>query len=263
VTDPKTTWGAGEYALMAQAIEPVSIELVDVVAVSPGERVVDVATGTGNAALAAAARGASAIGVDFEPSLLGLARARAAAGGVEIELVEGEVEQLPIGDEEADVVLSAFGVMYASDHAAAARELVRVLAPAGRIALAAWIPGSVMPAMGATVAPYLPPLPSASAPPSRWGDPQSLSDLLAEAKAALHQSRGGRLDLRFQDADDAANFLIRTSGHLVSQVEPLTAEGRWGELREDLVDFVARHGEAGADGLVLHLDYLIAIAGRP
>ncbi|MGH2862435.1 MAG: class I SAM-dependent methyltransferase [Solirubrobacteraceae bacterium] len=167
MADPKTTWGAGEYALMAYALEPVSAELVDAVGISPGERVIDVATGTGNAALAAAARGAVTIGVDFEPSLLKLARERATTTGVDVGFVEGDVGRLPVGDGEADVVLSAFGVMYALDHTAAARELVRVLAPHGRIALAAWVPGSLMPAMGGVIAPYLPPPPPASGPPGR------------------------------------------------------------------------------------------------
>jgi SAM-dependent methyltransferase len=245
---------------MAQALEPVSGELVDAAEVSGGDRVVDIATGTGNAALLAAAHGASVVGVDLEPSLLALARERGVELGVEVEFVEGEVQRLPVGDGQADVVLSAFGVMYALDHAAAARELVRVLAPSGRIALAAWAPGSLMPAMGAVIASYLPPPPSASASPSRWGDPRSLSDLLTEAGARLSATRSGQLDLRFEHAEAAADFLIRTAGHIVSQAEQLTAAGRWRALRQELVTFVVRQGEERSDGLVLHLDYLIAVA---
>ena len=137
----KTTWGAGEYALMAQALKPASALAVDAVNVSAGERVIDVATGTGNAALLAAARGAHVLGIDTEPALLGLARQRASAD-LDVRWVEGDAEALPVTDEHADVVLSVFGAMYAADHAAAARELVRVLAPYGRLALAAWTPGA-------------------------------------------------------------------------------------------------------------------------
>ena len=103
---------------------------------------VDVATGTGNAAIHACFRGADVIGVDFEPSLLAQARERARRAGLEIRFVDGALEALPIADGQANVVLSAFGAMYALDHAAAARELVRVLTTSGRIALASWAPGS-------------------------------------------------------------------------------------------------------------------------
>jgi ubiquinone/menaquinone biosynthesis C-methylase UbiE len=164
----KTTWGAGEYALMAQALEPASARVIEAVDVSAGERVIDVATGTGNAALLAAARGAHVLGIDTEPALLALARRRVTAG-LDVSWIEGDAEALPVADEHADVVVSVFGAMYAADHAVAARELVRVLAPGGRIALAAWTPGSVMPAMGGVIAGYLPPPPPASGPPSQWG----------------------------------------------------------------------------------------------
>ena len=111
---------------------------------------IDVATGTGNAALLAAARGAYVLGIDTEPALLALARQRASAD-LDVRWIEGDAEALPVTDEHADVVLSVFGAMYTADHAAAARVLVRVLAPYGRLALAAWAPGSVMPAMGSVI----------------------------------------------------------------------------------------------------------------
>ena len=167
----KTTWGAGEYALMAQALEPASALAVDAINVSAGERVIDVATGTGNAALLAAARGAHVLGIDTEPALLALARHHTSAD-LDVKWVEGDAEALPVTDECADVVLSVFGAMYAADHAAAAEELVRVLAPGGRLALTAWTPGSVMPAIGGVIAPYLPPPPPASRRPSQWVTPR-------------------------------------------------------------------------------------------
>lgn len=262
MAEAKTTWGAGEYALMAQALEPVSAQLVDAAQVSAGDRVIDVATGTGNAALHACSRGASVIGVDFEPTLLAQARDRAEAADLEIDFVSGEAEALPVADGAADVVLSAFGVMYALDHDAAARELVRVLSRSGRIAIAAWVPGSVMPAMGAVVARYLPPLPATSAPPARWGDPEALETLLAGAGAILQTTRSDRLLVPFANAQTAADFLIRTAGHIVSEREPLSASGQWHSLHHDVVAFAEQAGEPKLDELVLTFDYLIAIA-RP
>ena len=257
----KTTWGAGEYALMAQALEPASARVIDAVDVSAGERVIDVATGTGNAALLAAASGAHVLGVDTEPALLALARGRVTAG-LDVRWIEGDAEALPVADEHADVVVSVFGAMYATDHAAAARELVRVLAFGGRIALAAWTPGSVMPAMGGVIAPYLPPPPPASGPPSQWGDPEALRVLLKVAGATLQLTTVGHLTLRFDDARAGADFLIRTAGHIVSCQHTLRAAGRWHRLRDELTAFVFDRGQQHADELLLPLDYLIAVAGR-
>ena len=147
---------------MAQALEPASALVIGAVNVSAGERAIDVATGTGTAAPLAAARGAHVLGIDTEPELLALARGRASAG-LDVKWVEGDAEALPVADEHADVVLAVFVAMYAADHAAAARELVRVLAPRGRLVLAAWTPGSVMAAMGGVIAGSLPLPPPASA----------------------------------------------------------------------------------------------------
>jgi SAM-dependent methyltransferase len=257
----KTTWGAGQYALMAHALEPASALAVDAVNVSAGERVIDVATGTGNAALLAAARGAHVLGIDAEPALLALARQRACAGR-DVRWLEGDAEALPVTDEHADVVLSVFGAMYAADHAAAARELVRVLAPPGRLALTAWTPGSVMPAMGGVIAGYLPPPAPASGPPSEWGDPDALRVLLKEAGATLQVTKVEQLTLGFDDPPAGADFLIGTAGHIVSQRAELSATGRWHQLRDDLASFVAARGEQHAGKLLLHLDYLLAVAAR-
>jgi SAM-dependent methyltransferase len=258
---PKTTWGAGEYALMAQALEPASALAVDTVNVSARERVIDVGTGTGNAALLAAARGAQVLGIDSEPALLALARQRTSAS-LDVRWVEGDAEALPVSDEYADVVLSIFGAMYAADHAAAARELVRVLAAHGRLALTAWTPGSVMPAMGSVIAAYLPPPPPGSGPPSEWADPNALRALLKDAGATLEHANVERLTLSFDDAPAGADFLIRTAGHIVSHRAELRATGRWHQLGDDLTGFVADRGEQHDDKLLLHLDYLLAVAAR-
>src|SRR4051812_43014442 len=138
---------------MAERLEWPARQLVALAQVSKGERVLDIGCGTGNAALAAAELGAHAVGVDFEPKLLAIARERAQEADLEVEFIEGEAAELPFLDGEFDAVVSAFGVMYAPDHEAAARELARVTKPHGRIALAAWTPGSFMPRMGATLGP--------------------------------------------------------------------------------------------------------------
>ncbi|WP_324193250.1 class I SAM-dependent methyltransferase, partial [Nocardia nova] len=152
-----TTWGYGDYPAMAARLYPAAVAAIEAAAVSPGDRVVDIATGTGNAALLAAARGAEVVGVDFEPTLLRIAATRAAEHGGRIQWLRGDVGDLPLPDACADVVVSVFGVMYASDHDAAVAEIARIAGRGARIVLASWLPGSALPAMGRILAPYLPP----------------------------------------------------------------------------------------------------------
>jgi SAM-dependent methyltransferase len=236
---PATTWGLGDYPRMAELLMPVAQEAVDLAQVAAADRVLDVACGTGNAAAAAAERGAETSGVDIEPKLLEPARDRVPQAA----FVEGDAAALPFEDAEFDVVLSVFGVMYAPDHEQAARELARVTKPGGRIVTAAWTPGSLMPRMGAALGPYLPPPPKGSGPPSRWGDPTELATLLE-----LESTQTGTLAMR-PDAD----FLIDTAGHVLAERERLEHEGRWQDLRRDLEALVASAPPA---------EYLLALA-RP
>src|SRR3954469_23603215 len=197
-----TTWGLGDYAAMAERLMPAAREAAALAEIAPGERVLDVACGTGNGAKAAVERGAEAVGVDIEPKLIAIARTAVPEG----EFLEGDALALPVEDATFDVVISVFGVMYAPNHEQAARELTRVAKPGGRIVLAAWTPGSFMPRMGAALAPYLPPPPPASGPPSRWGDATALAGLLD-----LETTHAQSLTIQ-ADAD----FLIATAGHVLA-----------------------------------------------
>jgi SAM-dependent methyltransferase len=224
---------------------------VDAAGVAAGEAVLDVACGTGNAALAAAARGAGrVVGVDLEPALL--ARAPRDAG---VEWVVGDALALPVGDDAFDATLSVFGVMYAPNHARAAAELARVTRPGGRAALAAWVPGGLLPAMGAALAPFLPPPPpGGSGPPARWGDPTHATALLRDAGfTGTIDHRDASLTLAFATPDDAVAFLIDTAGHVVAERARLEREGRWTALRATLAELVG-----GATSL--RCDYVLTVA---
>src|SRR5262249_38420696 len=133
-------WGLGNYERTAGQLAPAARTVVEVAAPVAGEHAVDVGTGTGNGALLAAARGARTTGVDPAPRLLEVARGRAASAGLDITFAPGDAASLPLGDGEADAVFSVFGVIFAPDPAAAAAELARVTAPAGRIVFSAWLP---------------------------------------------------------------------------------------------------------------------------
>jgi len=259
---PETTWGAGEYAQMAERLAGGGTGAADGAEVHAGDRVLDVGCGTGNAALLAASRGASVVGVDFEPRLLALARDRAADAGAEVEWLQGDVAALPVPDEAFDVLLSVFGVMYGPDHARATRELHRVCAPQARLMLAAWTPGSFMPAMGGKLAPYLPPRPAGGSSPARWGDERALTELLGQADVTTQTLERDHVELAFVDRDDAVGFLVRTAGNVMAERSRLECEGHWDELLTELGAFVAERDEDSGDRVCLRLEYLLARADR-
>ena len=136
----RQTWASGDYHVVASLIVPVSERLCEAVDLRAGQRVLDVATGSGNTAIAAARRLCDVTGVDYVPALLERGRARAAAEGLPVTFDEGDAEALPFADGAFDVVLSTFGAMFAPNQEQAARELLRVCRPGGRIGLANWTP---------------------------------------------------------------------------------------------------------------------------
>ena len=133
-------WASGKYERTAAELEPVSQTVVEMAALSPAVDVIDLACGTGNAALLAARRGARVVGIDASPGLLEVARERARTQGVDVDFREGDLLDLPVTDGTADVVLSVFGVIFASDPAQALGEVGRVLRPGGRVLVSAWVP---------------------------------------------------------------------------------------------------------------------------
>ena len=137
-------WGVGRYERIAEQLFPAAEAVVEQAAISPGERVVDVGCGTGNAALLAAGHGATVTGVDPAQRLLDVGAATAAERGLEARFVLGEAADMPVDDDGADVAISVFGAIFAPDPEAAATEIDRVTSPEGRVVLAAWIPGGAI-----------------------------------------------------------------------------------------------------------------------
>src|SRR5262245_20672556 len=135
------TWSKGDFSVVANIVMQPAEELAEALDIVPDERVLDVACGSGNGAIAAARRAwGGTVGVDFVPQLLERGRERAAAERLEIEFAEGAAAELPFGEGEFDVVMSIFGVMFEPDQERAAAELLRVCKPGGRIGLASWVP---------------------------------------------------------------------------------------------------------------------------
>ncbi|MFC7273034.1 class I SAM-dependent methyltransferase [Paractinoplanes rhizophilus] len=169
-------WELGNYARVAELITDMGRDLVAAAELRPGDRVLDVAAGTGNVAVPAARAGAEVTAVDITPELLDAGRR--AAGDLPIKWVEGDATDLPFADGEFDVVLSAVGAMFAAGQEATARELTRVCRPGGLVAMANWTPDGGVGRFFALLARYAPE-PPAGPPPTRWGDPAQVGALFA------------------------------------------------------------------------------------
>ncbi len=200
MTEPQSTtderireeWTIGSYSTLARVFLPMAAEVVDAAGVGSGDRVLDVACGTGNVALTAARRGADVTGVDITPAMLEAARERAAVVGADVDWREGDAEALPVDDDAFDVTLSCLGHMFAHDAAAAADELVRVTRPGGRIAYAAWTPTGGVAATIQTLAEHLPPDPDPSPPPVLWGDPDTVRERFGDRVEDLRFTTGAQ-----------------------------------------------------------------------
>src|SRR3954451_23250259 len=166
----RSTWAAGDYAAVAERIDDVPPrDLLDRIRLRPGDDVLDVATGTGNVALRAAAAGANVVALDLTPELFTTAWRRMDEWGVAVDWVEGGAEELPFDDEGFDTVLSVFGVQFAPRHQIVARELARVCRPGGRIGLVNWTPEGQIGELFTIMGRSLPTPPSYAAPPPLWG----------------------------------------------------------------------------------------------
>jgi SAM-dependent methyltransferase len=252
----------GEYPLMAMRLIGASEAAIEVAAVESTDKVLDVATGTGNAALLAAESGAEVIGVDLEPALLQVAESRAAALRRTVQWVLADAVDTPIDSGWADVVVSVFGVMFVADQAAAARELARCAAPGARVVVAAWRPGSFMSSLGSATKEFFPAVPSGP-PPSRWGDPDGVRELLGGAGLVLESADTRTITLTFEDADDAADFVVRTAGHLASGRARLEVANQWGDLCDRVRTLVVKSGLKVNGQFAIDAPYLLTLARKP
>jgi SAM-dependent methyltransferase len=254
-------WALGDFARAAAEQVIVGELLCRAIDIHPGERVLDVAAGSGNAALAAARRGARVTATDFVPQLLEAAARRADAEGLDLETKEADAQSLPFADGAFDVVLSTFGVMYAADQSRAAAELLRVCRPGGRIGLTAWTPGSVMAAAQAAAARFapFPPLPGARSP-VEWGTETRVRELLGSGITDLSaqvlttdmcaMSPAGRVEFN--------RSYVGPTKAIFDRLDPAAQQTLAGELASCLQEF-----NRAADGtLIAGAEYLQVTATR-
>jgi SAM-dependent methyltransferase len=250
------TWAAGDYAAVARLIEDVAATAVEAAGAVEGVDLLDVATGSGNAAIIAAAKGAHVTGLDLTPELFVAARERAAAMGVEVEWVEGDAEALPFDTASFDRVLSTCGVQFAPRHAEVARELVRVLRPGGRLVLCNWIRDGLIGQMFALFAAVLPPPPAFAAPPPLWGDEDHVRGLFAELPVRL-RFRPAVVRIPFARPGDYVDYYAERYGPMVTARATLGPE-EWARLDAELRALLARFHRDGA----VEQEYLVITGDR-
>ncbi len=257
----RVLWATGDYATIARDMFwEVGPRIVERVGVSPGDLVLDVACGTGNAAIRAAEVGGRVTAVDLTPELLVAGRALAAEAGVEVEWAEGDAEALPFPDESFDVVLSTFGCMFAPRHELAARELARVLRPGGSLGVCSWTPDSSIAEMMRTLMSVLPQTPGATQPPPLWGSEEHVRALFEKSGIELECERE-RLEFRHGSVEHALQTYETIWGPFIKARELLEAESRWRALRTDLAAVLDRHNTA-TDGTLAYAGEYLTVVGR-
>ena len=253
------TWASGDFAVVAARIVLVAEQLCDSADLHAGWRVLDVATGSGNAAIAAARLGCTAVGIDYVPELLEQGRKRAAAEGLEIELLEGDAEALPFPHASFDAVTSVFGAMFAPNHAQAAAELLRVCKPGGTIALASWTPTGFIGELFQAVGAHVPP-PAGVPAPMLWGTKAHLGELFGTEIRSLGISER-TFTFRFRSAEEFVAFFRRWYGPTVRAFTALDDEAAYA-LEHDLVALVRRFDRLGGDAIAIPATYTEAVAVR-
>ena len=252
-------WATGDYAMIGHNVVLVSERLCHAVDLRAGQRVLDVATGSGNTALAAARYWCDVTGIDYVPALLDRARERAAAERVPVTFREGDAEHLPFPDGAFDVVLSTFGVMFAPDQEQAARELLRVCRPSGKIGLANWTPDGFGGQGFRITAEYVPPPPGVS-PPTLWGTEERLRALFGAGVTSLHCTRRSVI-LRYRSAQHYLEHFRTYFGPTIRTFEGLPAEGQE-RLSRATLENIHRFNQSGDETMVVPSEYLEVVATK-
>lgn len=228
-------WSDGTYELTAQQLEPAAARLVEAATLRPGERVLDLGCGTGNAALLAAKTGAKVKGIDPAKRLLEVARARAREAGLDVEFAPGTGEATGEPDGRADAVLAVFSIVFAPDADQIAKEIVRILAPGGRALISSWVPEGGLAAVMARLGRDL------DRPPSRWAQPESIRGIFeplgVEAEITEHE-------LSFEAASAEAMFASFETEHPAWRAIRKALPEGWDALRRDSIAILEAHNES-------------------
>jgi SAM-dependent methyltransferase len=250
-------WASGDYAVIGTTLQIVGEMLAEAADVRPGESVLDVAAGNGNATLAAARRGAVVTSTDYVAELLGRGQERALAERLAVTFRVADAEALPFDDACFDVVMSTFGVMFTPDQASAAHELARVCRPGGRIALANWTPDGFIGQLFKTLGRHVPP-PAGVQSPALWGTAGRLHELFGRAGHIAITTR--QFNFRYRSARDFLDVFRAWYGPMNKAFA--AAGDRAADLERDLLGLCAQFDRGGSRGLLIPGDYLEVVITR-
>lgn len=259
----RAMWAMGDYpAVAAEVIPTLGPVLVQASGIGPGDRVLDVGAGSGNAAIPAARAGASVVASDLTPELLETGKALAESQGLTLEWRQADAEALPFAEGEFDAVVSCVGVMFAPHHQAAADELVRVTRPGGTIGLLSWTPEGFIGQMFATMKPYAPAPPPGVQPPPLWGSEEHVRALLGDrVQDVVAQRRTVTVDL-FADPEAFRDYFKSHYGPTIAAYRGIADDPeRVAALDRDLADLARRH-DRGTGRTVMEWEYLLLTAVR-
>ena len=256
----RAAWALGDYHRFAtELVWEVGQVLVDACGISAGQRVLDVAAGTGNVAIRAAEAGAQVVASDLTPENFEAGRREARARGVELEWVEADAEALPFANAEFDVVTSTFGAMFAPDHQAVADELVRVCRAGGRIGMANFTPEGLGAEFFQVFAPYVPSPPPEALPPVLWGNEEHVRELFGDRLASLELTRRHYVE-RAANPRDYCEFFKTTFGPVIAAYASLADDpDRSADLDREFLDFAMRSNQGAPAG---PYEYLLVIAHK-
>jgi ubiquinone/menaquinone biosynthesis C-methylase UbiE len=245
-------WGLGDYhAFATEMIWDLGPELVEACDIGPGQHVLDVATGSGNVALRAAAAGADVVALDITPESLAAGRAEAGRRGLSIEWVEGDAQALPFADASFDVVTSAVGAIFAPDQEATARELLRVCRPGGTVGMINFTPEGLAAEFFAVFGGPTPP------PPVLWGSEERVRELFGDGVTALDMTRRTLVERHAGGPAGYVDFYKRTFGPIVAA---FAAAEDPAALDAAFLDF-ARRANRGTPA-EYHYEYLLVVGRR-
>ena len=253
-------WSKGDFAMVANIVYHAAEDLAETLELVPGERVLDVACGSGNLAIAAARRTwGGTVGADYVPALLERGRERAAAERLEVEFVEADAQDLPFEDASFDVVTSIYGAMFAPDQEKTAAELLRVVKPGGRIGMGNWTPDGAVGMMFKTISKHAPPPPGVESP-LLWGTEDRLRELFGDGISDLRVDRCMSRQ-PFLSAEHYVEFFRKYFGPTQTAFERVGPDGEQA-LTDDLYAFLEANNVAGDRAMVLEAEYLRVIATR-
>ena len=258
----RAMWALGDYpAVATEVVGGLGPALVAATRIAPGERVLDVAAGAGNAAIPAARAGAIVTASDLTPALLDTGRRRAEAAGVQLSWEPGDAEALPYADGTFDVTTSCVGVMFAPHHQPAADELLRVTRSGGRIGLISWTPAGFIGQMFATMKPYAPPPPPGASPAPLWGDPDHVRELFGDRVTDLEATRHNLRVTHFATAAGFRDYFKANYGPTIAAYRALADQpDRIAALDRDLEELGRRSDLGTGDRLVMDWEYLLVTA---